>query len=808
MISKKSFLTGLAFLGLIATDASAALSTDDFVEAAWMTTRFFGAQRSGEGPNWVLDGTNHTTSFLKDSYNGKDVSGGWFDCGDHVMFGQSQGYASYVLALGYAEFTEGFYDLYTGDYTDYKSSKDYTRAGGKANKVRDLLEELRYEADFWSKAAISDNAFVTVKGDGNMDHNKWVTAGMMSTLGTGDGGDPRPITGNANDGYTPGMAAAMLAIMARVDPDTARQEKYLKAAKTAFSYAKSHKGVTNSTGFYESKWWEDRWQDGPFLAALELYRTTKDESYKKEAEDWFSEVNFDMGAYAPFSYANPVPLSVVVASGVFDWDPERGQLKSSKIFLNYLYNRKKDDNGIFNLETGGAGKFSVRTPAGGAFLYALYSKYTGDDSFDDLIEKNIAFLLGDNKDKKSYVVGFNRNSAKAPTSPHHRGYYANEDPGREVDSGLQPPEKNKLLGGMIAGDFTSGSHSGTVSNWQVNEVCVDLNAPLVGALGFILSKKAPKTDYDIEKADKCHLLIAVGEPLVDTLVECNTDFELPNAKDSTGYTFVGWYDGNDRIGGVGDMITVSEEISVDAKYSAISYHITFVDYDGNEIFSGNFDYGTATTIPADPTRASTVQNDYVFAGWVPEVSKTVLGTATYTASYIEKKRSYVIVATVNDDEMGSVSGLSETGEYEYDTEVELTATAKAGYEFSNWNDDVKTAERTIKVTGDQTYTATFKAIPKSSSSSVVPSKVKESSSSTKKSSSSSKSKTSIAMKFVSPAVAQGTACVFDLQGRYLGTLQAEQLRNGDLAQVLHAQFRNPGVYLVRYGNELKKVTVK
>ena len=41
--------------------------------------------------------------------------------------------------------------------------------------------------------------------------------------------------------------------------------------------------------------------------------------------------------------------------------------------------------------------------------------------------------------------------------------------------------------------MNSGSHSGTVSNWQVNEVCVDMNAPLVGALGYILSKKAPVT---------------------------------------------------------------------------------------------------------------------------------------------------------------------------------------------------------------------------------------------------------------------------------------------------------------------------
>jgi hypothetical protein len=142
-------------------------------------------------------------------------------------------------------------------------------------------------------------------------------------------------------------------------------------------------------------------------------------------------------------------------------------------------------------ETGGGGSFSVRSPPGGAFLYALVSKFYNEDKYDDIIEKNVAYLLGDNNNHKSYVVGFTRNNASAPKSPHHRGYYANEDPGREVDSGLQPPEKNKLLGGLIAGDFNSGSHSGTVSNWQVNEVCVDMNAPLVGALGYILSKKAP-----------------------------------------------------------------------------------------------------------------------------------------------------------------------------------------------------------------------------------------------------------------------------------------------------------------------------
>lgn len=510
MISKKVLFVTLSF-GLAPIASFAALSDDDFVEAAWMTTRFFGAQRSGQGPNWVLDGTNHTTSFLKDSYQGKDVSGGWFDCGDHVMYGQSQGYASYILALGYAEFTDGFYDLYTGDYSDYKESKDYTRKGGKPNEIRDLLEELRYEADFWTKAAISESKFVTVKGDGNADHKKWVTAGVMSTLGSGDGGEPRSITADANDAFTPGLASAMLAIMARVDPDEANRKKYLDAAKTAYAYAKSHKGVTNSGGFYESSWWDGRWQDGPFLAALELYRTTKDESYKTDADNFYFQVDFSSGSYTRLNYSNVVPLSVVMAEGVFSWPPQSGSILDAENFLNNIYaNNAKD--GIFMKETGGGGSFSVRTPAGGAFLYALYSKLFNISTHDKEIEKNISYLLGDNKDKKSYVVGFTRNGANAPKNPHHRGYYANEDQGREVDSGLQPPEKNKLLGGMIAGDFNSGSHNGTVSAWNVNEVCVDMNAPLVAALGYILSKRAPqKVGKEPEVEEKKDTVIAIPE---------------------------------------------------------------------------------------------------------------------------------------------------------------------------------------------------------------------------------------------------------------------------------------------------------
>lgn len=51
------------------------------------------------------------------------------------------------------------------------------------------------------------------------------------------------------------------------------------------------------------------------------------------------------------------------------------------------------------------------------------------------------------------------------------------------------------------------------------------------------------------------------------------------------------------------------------------------------------------------------------------------------------------------------------GSYEYGTTVTLTATPNSGYEFKQWADGVTTASRSIKVTGNATYSALFEAKP-------------------------------------------------------------------------------------------------
>lgn len=69
-----------------------------------------------------------------------------------------------------------------------------------------------------------------------------------------------------------------------------------------------------------------------------------------------------------------------------------------------------------------------------------------------------------------------------------------------------------------------------------------------------------------------------------------------------------------------------------------------------------------------------------------------------------QNEQYTITVNANDATMGTVTG---GGKYNLNAEATLTATANDGYEFVQWNDGNKENPRTITVTGDATYTATF-----------------------------------------------------------------------------------------------------
>lgn len=191
---------------------------------------------------------------------------------------------------------------------------------------------------------------------------------------------------------------------------------------------------------------------------------------------------------------------------------------------------------------------------------------------------------------------------------------------------------------------------------------------------------------------------------------------VPNTFTQTGYSFTGWNTQADGSGvQYGDEVEVMNltteangNIILYAQWNINSYTIRFVDEEGTELQSSEVEYGQTPAYEGEePIKESTAEFDYTFAGWTPEIT-AVTGEATYTAIYTESKRSYTLAVALAEgcEGMGQVSG---GGNYEYGSEVTLTATANEGYKFMQWSDGDTNATRTIIVEGEMTLTATFEA---------------------------------------------------------------------------------------------------
>ena len=264
----------------------------------------------------------------------------------------------------------------------------------------------------------------------------------------------------------------------------------------------------------------------------------------------------------------------------------------------------------------------------------------------------------------------------------------------------------------------------------------------------------------------------------------------PNAFTRTGYSFTGWNTQADGNGSTyGDKAEVQNltaeangSITLYAQWSINSYTIRFVNADGTELQSSEVEYGQTPAYNGEtPTKESTAEFDYTFAGWTPQIAN-VTEEATYKATYTATKRSYTLTVALAEgcEEMGEVSG---SGSYEYGTVVTLTATAHEGYKFMQWSDGDTNATRTIIVEGEVTLTATFEA---------------EGGSETGLEEQMADTFQVIGMeRSVRIEGSEQEACVFNTAGLliYRGTERIIEV---------HAA----GIYLVRIGNETKRVMVR
>ena len=373
--------------------SSPSFDKEQYQKALWMTTRFYGAQRSGHGPNWLIATHEPTTvpnalkgnlgafekgkSFIKDADGSYDLTGGWFDCGDHAKFGQTLFYSAYMLILGYSEFPEGYDDYYSFDYNGYIGADDYTWEGkkGKPNGIPDILDEVKYATDYFIKCIRDKSTFYYQVGNGDYDHKHWVTAPLMSTLAISEGGEAegsRPIyKASGNVTSMASLCGATLAAMARLyqkfDPEYAKL--CLDKALIAYEFVNStSKGNTGGGGYYGAK---GKYEPDMSILFAELYRTTGNNKYLTEAVNVATFMNDDSGWNHNFSlcYNNTEDLTyyLLASCGNAVAKERLGYYVNSlyKPTSGYFLNVKNDNWGV------------LRFPANQAFVFALYDKLNG-----------------------------------------------------------------------------------------------------------------------------------------------------------------------------------------------------------------------------------------------------------------------------------------------------------------------------------------------------------------------------------------------------------------------------------------------
>jgi len=495
-IAVKATVAALALASASAASAQV-FDKEQYQKALWMTGRFYGAQRSGAGHNWIIaehepTKTTSTTGanlkafvkgqdFVKDADGSYDLTGGWVDCGDNVKFGQTEFYSAYMLALGYSEFPTGYDDFYSQNYEGYIGASDYTWEGkkGKPNGIPDILDELKYATDFFMKCVRDKSTFYYQVGDGNADHMVWCTSPVKATLSTSQGGES---DGSRKvwkaSGKTTSMTSfcgATLAIMSRAyrpyDSDYA--DKCLEKAKVAFEYVMGTPMGNTGSDFYPSK---PKYESDIVILAMELYRATNDKTYLETARQYaaFMESEKTFNHNYSLNYNNTEDLACYLMA-------QYDNNASAKTALQFFCDLYKPASGYFlNKQNGGWG--ILRFPANQAFVYALNEKVKGNTTkLDPYALASIEYIMGSNGKKFSYIVGFGQNY---PHFPHHRNFYGLDN---DSEANLTTQEKFMQFGYMVGGSINDGAYTDDEKEYTFSEGGIDYNAGLVASLGYINS---------------------------------------------------------------------------------------------------------------------------------------------------------------------------------------------------------------------------------------------------------------------------------------------------------------------------------
>ncbi len=419
-----------------------------------------------------------------------DVTGGWYDAGDHGKYVVNGGITVWTLMDAWTRFGAAY-----GDGT-----LPIPEAG---NGAGDLLDEIRWGMEFMLAMQIPDGArmAVPVGADQTPDAPEFteIDAGGLAHHKThNEVWTPLPLAPHEDDVprflYPPSTAAtlnlaASAAMCARVwagiDPEFAAT--CLSAAERAWDAAERHPDIYAIGDFNGGGGYGDRdLSDEAYWAAAELFAATGEERYDAamRASRHFlgaPGAEPDTGSIAWPSVGALGTITLATAETGLP-EAERDQARAALVAAADRYMDVREAEGYaFPLDPGGYVWGSNGDLMNRAMVLALASDLTGQARYRTGVIDAMDYVMGRNALDQSYVTGY---GARPMLNPHHRHWAHAADPayprppagvisGGPNNANMSDPVAMEMEG-SCAPQACWADH---IDSYAMNEVAVNWNAP-------------------------------------------------------------------------------------------------------------------------------------------------------------------------------------------------------------------------------------------------------------------------------------------------------------------------------------------
>jgi len=172
-----------------------------------------------------------------------------------------------------------------------------------------------------------------------------------------------------------------------------------------------------------------------------------------------------------------------------------------------------------------------------------------------------------------------------------------------------------------------------------------------------------------------------GSSVANQSIDYNNKLNIPTIPTNSGYTFVGWYtDINYTTLFDFNNTTIKSDITLYAKWSIVTYNITFASQGGSSVSPQIIAQGGYVTQPTSPNYTG-----YSFGGWYTDINYTTLFNFTNTISSdltLYAKWNMISYNITFDSQSGSSVAPQTINYGSYSTQP--TAPNRDGYTFAGW----------------------------------------------------------------------------------------------------------------------------